>query len=808
MQFIRRTIRSLLTWYFQFVPVPPSFTKLIKGRSVPAIITQSNSVLIDALLSSFARRSGCYLEPITHLLRTGPAGSDTVYWLNFQNGEELNVLRELQHPDSFSTMNMFRGKGPVWSQPSYSLKLMDYVGLLLSPLTPSRFMIIIFGEPIIIERRESTSAHRLTRQCKLDFYSNLKLVRGTPFQRFSTQESIVLGGQDYERAIRKLSKSMGVPEKKLHLEAKKAFRLIAARPRGWLYQPATIVARFLLGRLFTDIQVRGLQQFAQALKKDTVVLVPMHRSHLDEIIIGQVLYKANLNPPLIAAGENLSFWPLGWIIRSLGGYFVKRNAKQDRLHGLVLKRYVSYLVKRGHLQEFFIEGGRSRSGRMRHPKLGLLKTITNSYMKKVRRDVLFVPVSISYEHVVEDTEYARENTGSGKTEENLISLFRARDVLRQKFKEVIVHFGEGIRFSHYRDNYKSEARGGNLIEDLALDITRKIEGQTSIGLRSLTYLSLFLSPTYGLTRKELEHSIRQLTEAAGWYRAAEGNDTFALPTPALQRFLDNTNEENHDFSTVGVTTKRNYLGKDLIYVPGNLRYTADFYRNSVAHVYLMLGLLSILDALDRPLTPSEARPFYEVLRHELLLPDWYVFQAKLSRYSEVLLHEGILTRDETDGLVSFSEKGAQYRLPSMLIGHLECLVWIYSLFETEGYAERPHPYVQNTTRRVYDYNGFIRSAQNQMQIAKYESLLNRTEISSISSITSALEGLAARGIISFQEQYGKRSGILLEEVPLEEKELLIATHQALLERVCRTKDIFSTDPEQRENDDAPRETIQ
>jgi hypothetical protein len=380
-------------------------------------------------------------------------------------------------------------------------------------------------------------------------------------------------------------------------------------------------------------------------------------------------------------------------------------------------------------------------------------------------------------------------------------------VLRQKFKEVIIHFGEGIRFSQYRDNYKSQA-GGNLIEDLALDITRKIEGQTSIGLRSLTYLSLFLSPTYGLTRKELERRIRRLTDAAEWYRTAEGNDSFALPTPALQRFLDNTNEESHDFSTVGVTTKRNYLGKDLIYVPGNLRYTADFYRNSVAHVYLMLGLLSILEALERPLTPSEARPFYEVIRHELLLPNWPVFQAKLARYSEVLLHEGILTRDEKNGLVSFSEVGAPYRLPSMLIGHLECLVWIYSLFETEGYAERPHPYVQNTTRRVYDYNGFIRSAQNQMQIAKYESLLNRTEISSISSITSALEGLAARGIISFQEQYGKRSGILLEEVPQEEKELLIATHQALLERICRTKDIFSTGTDQRENEDAPRETIQ
>jgi len=792
MQFLRRAVSPILTWYFRFVPVPPSFLKLISGRNVPAIVTQSNSVIIEALLRSFARRSGCHLESIKALKGRHTTKADTFYWLNFQNAEDLETLRKNQSPESFSTMNIFRGKGPVWSHPSYSLKLMDFIGLLLSPLTPARFLIVIFGEPLTIDQWESASLNRLTRLCKLDFYSNLKVVRGTPFQKFSIQEQIVLGGQDYERALRKLSKSLGISEKKLHIEAKRAFRLIAARPRGWLYQPATIFARFLLGRLFTDIQVRGLPQFAKALKKDTVVLVPMHRSHLDYIITGQVLYKANLNPPLIAAGVNLSFWPLGWIIRSLGGYFVKRNAKQDRLHGLVLKRYVGYLVKRGHLQEFFIEGGRSRSGRMRSPKLGLLKTITNSYMKKVRRDVLFVPVSISYEHVVEDTEYARENTGSGKTEENLISLFRARDVLREKFKEVIVHFGQGIRFSEFRDNYKSNAGGRNLIEDLALDITRKIEGQTSIGLRSLTYLALFLSPTYGLTRKQLEQSIHRLTVAAKWYREAEGDETFALPTPALQRFLDKEKDESHDFSTVGVTTRKNYLGEDLIYVPGNTRYTADFYKNSVAHVYLMLGLLSILDATGKQLLSSEVRPYYEVLSNELLLPAWDVFEIKLNRYIEILLREGILEQDRREAGVRFSEHGMQYCLPGVLIGHLECLVWIYSLFETESFVERPHPYIQNTVRRVYDYQGFIRSAQSQMQIAKYESVLNRTEISSLSAITSALEGLAARGIISFQEQNGKRSGILVEEVPIEEKELLVVTHQALLDKMCQSKDIFSS----------------
>ena len=162
------------------------------------------------------------------------------------------------------------------------------------------------------------------------------------------------------------------------------------------------------------------------------------------------IYDLRLNPPLTAAGINLSFWPFGFFIRSLGGYFVKRSAK-DRVYNIVLKRYVSYLIKRGHLQKFYIEGGRSRTGKMRAPKIGLLSMFVEAYWKGLRKDVAFIPVSLTYENVVEDSAYGTENTGSEKVKESWKALLGARNILKQRYGEVILRFAKPVKnFFIYR----------------------------------------------------------------------------------------------------------------------------------------------------------------------------------------------------------------------------------------------------------------------------------------------------------------------------------------------------------------------
>ena len=186
---------------------------------------------------------------------------------------------------------------------------------------------------------------------------------------------------------------------------------------------------------------------------------------------------------------------------------------------MLLRRYVTYLVKHGHLQEFFIEGGRSRSGRMAHPKVGLLSTMISAYMRGVRKELLFVPVSITYENVMEDEVFGDENTGRSKTKENLFSLLRARDLFGKKYGDVLIRFGQAIplsRFVQARLN-RLEVRPSderNIVTSLAYTLTRKIREQSDISLTSLTCLSLISAAGYGRSKAQLQHHISTLCSIA------------------------------------------------------------------------------------------------------------------------------------------------------------------------------------------------------------------------------------------------------------------------------------------------------
>ncbi|MCB0319886.1 MAG: 1-acyl-sn-glycerol-3-phosphate acyltransferase, partial [Bdellovibrionales bacterium] len=480
----------------------------------------------------------------------------------------------------------------------------------------------------------------------------------------------------------------------------------------------------------------------------------------------------------------LSFWPVGTVIRTLGGYFVKRSARNDRIHGLVLKRYVTYLVKRGHLQKFFIEGGRSRNGRMRPPKLGLLKTMVSAYLRKDRRDVLFVPVSISYEHVVEDSEYAKENTGKDKTEENLLSLFRARSMLRQKYKEVIITFGECIRFSDFKAEFDKKEDKEILVEELGNEIVSRIEAYSNIGLRSLTCLSVLLTKNYGLSRDALCTSVRNLSTVAEWYREVEGNTEYAQPTQALSRFLNNPEEFSHDFQSAGVISQGPYLGDELVYLPGSRRYTADFYKNSVFHIFVPLGLFSILECIGKNVSPEGVRPWYDLFAREFLLPRWSEYSKKLAHYHEILVREGILEQSPSHATNSnwrFSEVGKHHLIPGLLFPLIESTLWVMQCLDHMPFTERPHPHDPSRMRKIFDYNALLRTAQHELRYSKYAGEFTRTEVSSLSGLISSIEGLASQGTLSLQDRSGKRTSIILEHEFEEQKNQLLETHRALQE---------------------------
>src|SRR5690606_367008 len=164
----------------------------------------------------------------------------------------------------------------------------------------------------------------------------------------------------------------------------------------------------------------------------TVIYVPCHRSHIDYLILSYLLYRNGLVPPHIAAGINLNMPVVGPFLRRGGAFFLRRSFKGNALYPVVFAEYVDALYANGTSIEYFIEGGRSRTGRLLAPKAGMLAMTVKSFLRTPQQPAVFVPVYIGYEKLIEGRSYLGELAGKSKRKESVFGLLRSLRVLRNK----------------------------------------------------------------------------------------------------------------------------------------------------------------------------------------------------------------------------------------------------------------------------------------------------------------------------------------------------------------------------------------
>src|SRR5207244_3553881 len=212
------------------------------------------------------------------------------------------------------------------------------------------------------------------------------------------------------------------PVEKVRREAQGYFDEIASNFNGTYFALLAFVFRRIWNRIFRGVEITGLDRVADRIREHPVVLVPCHRSHFDYLILSYIFHSEFLSPPHIAAGINLSFFPMGMLFRGAGAFFIRRSFGDNELYKVIFHEYLAYLIREGYTQEFFIEGGRSRTGKILTPKLGMLSAIVNSFVSGVRRDLYLVPVSIHYGRIVEEEAYKQELLGGQKGKESFGSV--------------------------------------------------------------------------------------------------------------------------------------------------------------------------------------------------------------------------------------------------------------------------------------------------------------------------------------------------------------------------------------------------
>jgi glycerol-3-phosphate O-acyltransferase len=235
------------------------------------------------------------------------------------------------------------------------------------------------------------------------------------------------------------------------------------------------VMSFVWRRIYTGLDIRpeDIERMRAAIGRGPLMILPDHKSHIDYMAISQVMKDANIMLPHIAAGENLSFWPLGWLFRSSGAFFIRRKFINDRFYSAVVSAYIRRLIQEGYAIEVFIEGGRSRTGKLLRPKLGMLEMALRAHAVTPRRDLGILPVFIGYERVIEEKSYVSESVGKKKKTEGVGSLLSAPRVLLHRYGRLHVRVGRMFSVEEVlgeRGGAREQLKDGQYRRDTAQEI--------------------------------------------------------------------------------------------------------------------------------------------------------------------------------------------------------------------------------------------------------------------------------------------------------------------------------------------------
>ncbi len=252
-----------------------------------------------------------------------------------------------------------------------------------------------------------------------------------------------------------------VPIARIRRKADAYIDEIACKQSPALIRLAEYVVGWILNTMFQGVSYNeeGLRHIKSMAQKGPIIFVPCHKSHVDYLMLPYLFYRNNMAVPYIAAGANLSFWPLGPIFRAGGAFFLRRTFRGNVLYSKVFAEYIHRLLIEGFNIKLFIEGTRSRTGKLIMPKLGFVSILLNAYKNGACEDLVFAPIYIGYDRVLEEKSYLHEIEGGKKEPESFLQVISARKFLRNRYGKVYIKFHPTISV-----NQLLAASGSNLSE--------------------------------------------------------------------------------------------------------------------------------------------------------------------------------------------------------------------------------------------------------------------------------------------------------------------------------------------------------
>lgn len=386
-----------------------------------------------------------------------------------------------------------------------------------------------------------------------------------------------------------------------------------------------ISLNWLWTQLYDGVDVHNFARVRELAEDHEIVYVPCHRSHIDYLLLSYVIYRQGLRPPYIAAGDNLNLPVLGSILRGGGAFFIRRSFKGNHLYTAVIREYLHSILVRNTPLEYFIEGGRSRTGRLLAPKTGMLAMTVHSHLRDHSKPIAFVPTYIGYERLMEGGTYIGELEGKPKEAESILGLLKATRKIERIFGKVHVNFGEPVLLdsvlrAHQVDHFRLQRNDDDLPEEvsqaintLAQQIMQNINRAAVVNPVSLLALVLLGTPKHALDEAMC---IKQLDN----YRQ------MALNAPYDEQ-VQTTLMSGREIIDYGLKLKLikrvSHLLGDLIAIEDQQALLLTYFRNNILHLFILPSLLAALILQNGRISHEEARriisELYPFLQAELFL---------------------------------------------------------------------------------------------------------------------------------------------------------------------------------------------
>ena len=534
---------------------------------------------------------------------------------------------------------------------------------------------IDFAEPVNLKSYlEMQSSEKPMEQITLELKEALinridsqkRIILGPIMKSRQQLKEIVLQDRDINALIDKMSE--GDP-KKISAKRKKAgeyFDEIAADYNSSYIMFFRMGLAWLWKKIFNGIDTipSELAEIREWARKGPLIYVPSHKSHIDYLVINFILYNNNMHIPRIAAGQNLTFWPMGHIFRKCGAFFIRRSFQGAKLYAEVFSRYVKALLQEGHPIQFYIEGGRSRDGKLVQPKTGFLSIILQGYEQGYCKDLIFIPTSIIYDRILEERSYRKELGGGTKESENFKQMVQARKFLKSNYGKIYIRFSRPFslrEFTASEDNLIS----GEIHKDLAVHVVKSINRVTLITPLSLISMAILTSHRKGFYLPELMETIELYMNLVRKVDAPVSNDL-----SDIEKAIDDSIELLTEWNIIEYMNEPSGDEKVFYFIQDDKKLELEYYKNSIIHFFIdysfaATALLALPDEENNlEMTVSVVNFLRETFSSEFLFNSSKDIEDRVSTIIRYFYEEGFLKDIPETGGFNITKSGFD-RLPAL-----------------------------------------------------------------------------------------------------------------------------------------------